>query len=363
VSAGDLRLPYGSTGAPLDARLLDDFVVACHRASAGEVPWHEALEAFRSALGASVVVLEGDFNGASNAASQQRFRFQAERLEQCRAPAQPPDGASEGSSRCAGGSRQVAFRTGGVALSIIIEWDCKDDVRIDWCDDALNLAVFHIGCAFGRNRDGPRIAHASSLAEALLERLSLPVLVMDAQRVVRHMNRAAAEVLCHHRQVRVEHGVLQCQRAREGSEIDRVLCALGIRPGQTERAARESSHGLVRLAADARSQVAHLLIFPAVTRASLGLLGEEALAVVFVFSRHRVVDCDPQVFIELFGLTKAEARLLTGLVAGMPIKRIASVFQLSEHTVRCQLKSLMKKMQIRQQPDLVSLLSTLPPIR
>lgn len=263
----------------------------------------------------------------------------------------------------AGGSKRLAFRTGHAHLSLEVEWRRKDDVRIDWCDDALNLAAFHIECAFGRNRDGTRIAHASSLAEALLERLSLPVLVMDAQRVVRHMNRAATDVLCHHRQVRVEHGVLQCQRAREGSEIDRVLCAVGIRPGQTERAARESSHGLVRLAADARSQVAHLLIFPAMTRTSLGLLGEEALAVVFVFSRHRVVDCDPQVFIELFGLTKAEARLLTGLVAGMPLKRIASAFQLSEHTVRCQLKSLMKKMQIRQQPDLVSLLSTLPPIR
>lgn len=363
MSAGEMRLQHRSTVAPFDVRLLDDFVGGCHRASAGEVDWNEALEALRRALRASAVVLEGDFESASNVDSGQRFRFQAGQLEQGVSAMQPSCGASDGPLLRVTGSRQLAFRAGPAALSLVIEWERQDDASTGWCDDALKLAAFHLGCAFGRNQEGPRIAHASSLAEALLERLSIPVLVMDAQRVVRHMNRAAAEVLRHHRQLRVEHGVLQFQRARDSSEIDRVLCAVGIRPGYRERSAAECLQGLVRLAADASSQVAHLLLFPAMTRTSLGLLGEEALAVVFVFSRHRVVAEDPQMFAELFGLTSAEARLLTGLIAGMPLKRIASTFQLSEHTVRCQLKSLMKKMHIRQQPDLVSFLSTLPPIR
>jgi len=363
MSAGEMRLQQRSTVTPFDARSLDGFVAACHRASAGEVEWNEALEALRRALRASAVVLESDFESASNSRSSPRFRFQAGQLEQDVAAIKRVCSASDDSLLCVAASRQLAFRAGPAALSLVIEWERQDDASIGWCDDALKLAAFHIGCAFGRNQEGPRIAHASSLAEALLERLSIPVLVMDAQRVVRHMNRAATEVLRHHRQLRVEHGVLQCQRARDSSEIDRVLCAVGIRPGHTQRSTAESMQGLIKLAADSSSQVAHLLIFPAMTRTSLGLLGEEALAVVFVFSRHRVVAEDPQMFAELFGLTSAEARLLTGLIAGMPLKRIASTFQLSEHTVRCQLKSLMKKMHIRQQPDLVSFLNTLPPIR
>lgn len=358
-----MRLQQRSTVTPFDVRLLDDFVGVCHRASAGEVEWNEALEALRRALGASAVVLEGDFESALTGDSGQLFRSQAGQLEQDVAAIKRVCGTSDDSLLCVAASRQLAFRAGPAALSLVIEWERQDDASIEWCDDALKLAAFHLGCAFGRNQDGLRIAHASSLAEALLERLSIPVLVMDAHRVVRHMNRAAAEVLRHHRQLRIEHGVLQCKRARDSSEIDRVLCAVGIRPGHTERSAAESMQGLIKLAADASSQVAHLLIFPAMTRISLGLLGEEALAVMFVFSRHRVVAEEPQMFVELFGLTSAEARLLTGLVAGMPLKRIASTFQLSEHTVRCQLKSLMKKMHIRQQPDLVSFLSTLPPIR
>ena len=64
---------------------------------------------------------------------------------------------------------------------------------------------------------------------------------------------------------------------------------------------------------------------------------------------------DPQFIGALFELTPAEARLASLLAAGHDLKQIAKMQNLSLHTVRTQLHSVMEKTGTRRQADLVQL--------
>ena len=61
----------------------------------------------------------------------------------------------------------------------------------------------------------------------------------------------------------------------------------------------------------------------------------------------------------LYGLTAAECRLVAALVRGDAPKEAAQRFQVSENTIRTQLKSVLAKTGVRRQVDLVLLISRL----
>jgi DNA-binding CsgD family transcriptional regulator len=64
----------------------------------------------------------------------------------------------------------------------------------------------------------------------------------------------------------------------------------------------------------------------------------------------------PALLKQLFGLTPAEARLAIEVVRGHGLKGIASALQVSEGTVRTQLKAILAKTNTHRQADLVGLL-------
>jgi len=61
----------------------------------------------------------------------------------------------------------------------------------------------------------------------------------------------------------------------------------------------------------------------------------------------------------LYGLTTAESRLAAALARGDAPKKAAQRFQVSENTIRTQLKSVLAKTGVRRQVDLVLLISRL----
>ena len=57
----------------------------------------------------------------------------------------------------------------------------------------------------------------------------------------------------------------------------------------------------------------------------------------------------------LFLLTEAEARIAQALAEGMTIKEYADKLELSEHTVRSQVKNIFRKCAVRSQAELLQL--------
>ena len=87
--------------------------------------------------------------------------------------------------------------------------------------------------------------------------------------------------------------------------------------------------------------------------------GASAQAVVFLDDAASSRSADDRILQTLFGLTSAESRLAQALVAGLPPKRIADRFALSENTIRTQIKSLYAKTDTRGLASLTALLSRL----
>lgn len=63
------------------------------------------------------------------------------------------------------------------------------------------------------------------------------------------------------------------------------------------------------------------------------------------------------VLASLFSLTPAESRLLTCLLQGLSPNQYAALKNLSQNTVRNQLKSIFEKTEVRRQSDLVGMVS------
>lgn len=96
--------------------------------------------------------------------------------------------------------------------------------------------------------------------------------------------------------------------------------------------------------------VCRLELVPAAPELSLG---KEAL--VFLRMRHDGTRVPPSIdsLCGTFGITPAEARVLTALMAGQSPKQHAVLQGVSVHTVRSQVTSLMTKMECARQVDLV----------
>jgi DNA-binding CsgD family transcriptional regulator len=62
--------------------------------------------------------------------------------------------------------------------------------------------------------------------------------------------------------------------------------------------------------------------------------------------------------IQLFGLTRVEARLAARLANGQSVEEIANEFSVSLNTARTHLKSIFNKTGVRRQSELVALLLT-----
>jgi len=140
--------------------------------------------------------------------------------------------------------------------------------------------------------------------------------------------------------------------------------ALHLRSGRLWHPRAEVQHALqsalarvpqarepVRLSiADERGGQYRLELVPAVPQLSLG---KEAL--VFIRIHHDDTRSLPPIdsLCSSFGITPAEARVLTALMAGQSPKQHAGLQGVSVHTVRSQVTSLMTKMECTRQVDLV----------
>ncbi|HLI19676.1 MAG TPA: helix-turn-helix transcriptional regulator, partial [Stellaceae bacterium] len=65
---------------------------------------------------------------------------------------------------------------------------------------------------------------------------------------------------------------------------------------------------------------------------------------------------------QLFGLSKAEARVAAGIAEGRRLVDIAQEFDVRMPTVRTQLRAVLKKVGASRQADLVRIVLALPPM-
>lgn len=196
-----------------------------------------------------------------------------------------------------------------------------------------------------------RTAERDTLAE-IVDHLAAPVIMVDPKQRIVHSNMAAQEFLAEGKSLSSVRGVLTASNPRNQEGLRRVTRAPDL---DAKSLALESEEGPVT--------VATVLPLTGGLRASHGK-HLSASAAIFV---HNQLSFDERMIATLataFGLTGAEARVLSALLEGLSIAEAAARFQISVNTVRWHLKRLFEKTNTKRQGDLIRLAScAIPQVR
>lgn len=196
-----------------------------------------------------------------------------------------------------------------------------------------------------------RTAERDSLAE-VLNHLAAPVIMVDPKQRIVHSNTAAQEFLAEGKSLSSVRGVLTAIDPRNQEGLRRVTRAPDLDP---KSLALESDEG--------RFTVATVLPLTSGLRGTYGKL-LSASAAVFVHNQTSFDEGMVTALAAAFGVTCAEARVLSALLEGLSLAETAARYQISVNPVRSHLKRLFDKTNTKRQGDLIRLASSaIPQIR
>jgi DNA-binding CsgD family transcriptional regulator len=196
-----------------------------------------------------------------------------------------------------------------------------------------------------------RTTERDSLAE-VLNHLAAPVIMVDPKRRIVHTNISAQEFLAEGKGLSSVHGVLTASDPRNQEGLRRVTRAPDL---DAKSLALESDEGPLT--------VATVLPLTSGLRAGYGKQ-LSASAAIFVHNQPSFDDGMVTTLATAFGLTGAEARVLSALLEGLSLADTAARFQITVNTVRWHLKRLFEKTSTNRQSDLIRLASSaIPQIR
>jgi DNA-binding CsgD family transcriptional regulator len=190
------------------------------------------------------------------------------------------------------------------------------------------------------------LAHARSA----LDRIAFGLVICDADGKVRHANRIAEEILSADDGIALgADQILQIADEGGQQQLTQVISAA---------ARRATNGGALRIARTGRAPL-KLLVAP-LPEAQHAALGGAGGALVLIDDPERGAAPALDALKTLFGLTAAEARLARRLAQGdLTAPEIAAEFALSPQTIRTQIKSLHRKMEVSHQAEISAIVSRL----
>ncbi|HXR87602.1 MAG TPA: LuxR C-terminal-related transcriptional regulator [Stellaceae bacterium] len=193
------------------------------------------------------------------------------------------------------------------------------------------------------------------LPQRILDNMSVGALVADQSGQVRFANAAAEEILAENDGLGRRDNRIQAARSFETNSLLAALRDAAV----TGRA--EKREGGALLIARPSGKLPYAVVVMPLT-ATGGAEGKGARALVFVSDlAHRNNELAPRLS-QLFGLSKAEARVAAGIAEGRRLTEIAQEFDVRMPTVRTQLRAVLKKVGASRQADLVRIVLALPPM-
>lgn len=189
---------------------------------------------------------------------------------------------------------------------------------------------------------------AQSISDALA-RLPLAVLAVDADARVLEANERARALLSTADPLGSSRGTLEARRWQQNEALRAAIT----------RTARERTTGSVLLGEPGARYTATTLPPSEVTE---DVWSTPPAALVLVAALDHPPTAAVERWIELFGLTLAEARVADALLAGQPLKACARQLGVSVNTAKTQLHSVFDKTGTSRQADLLHLLGRVPAV-
>ena len=189
----------------------------------------------------------------------------------------------------------------------------------------------------------------SHALRSAIDCLIVGVAFVDFEGGVVHRNRKAEELLRRNDGLMLKHNRLHASAQRESSELQALITGAiqtsegkGLSAGGTTLVSRKGGRPL------------SLSVVP-LRPFGIGLEQQPA-AVVFISDPDQRIEIPADLLRRCYGLTVAEARLVTTLLEGHALKKAADLCGVTHNTAKSQLKSIFLKTQVQRQSELIKLL-------
>lgn len=222
---------------------------------------------------------------------------------------------------------------------------------------AMHRLGFHAQHAIEIWRRHRRTRQQALAGEAIVSRLSQPVVLVDGGLRIHHRNAAAVDQLAHGGSVREREGRLVCAAAAAQADLLQAIDRLGLGEGGRLPDAMQPRRIVVRAG---QSPGGVLLMLSALQpHETMGAFGPERIAMVLLHDLTRRRAPDPLLVSIAYSLTPAEGQVACSVAAGLSPVRIAECHGTSVHTVRAQLATVFEKVGVRRQAELAAALAGL----
>lgn len=190
-----------------------------------------------------------------------------------------------------------------------------------------------------------------------LDRLAVPVMLVDEQRQVALQNKAAIQAATGDWPLYVnERERLCCSIAHADTEITLALRALQLSGAAGLQHGPGQDRVVVRVAMPGRQKPLLVCLLALRPDATLCAFGGTPLAMLVIHDPNRPARIDPFGLAAAFELTPAEARVAVALAEGSSPKEIARQLGVSFNTVRTQVQAVHAKFGVSRTTELVALI-------
>jgi DNA-binding CsgD family transcriptional regulator len=208
-----------------------------------------------------------------------------------------------------------------------------------------------------------KLAGPSFIGLETLNRLPYPMLLLDESRRLVYQNDLARELISRSALVHCNQGLLCGPDAQGDAQLLLALRTLGLASGAYlgQGSTPTSDKAFVRLQ---NSQGVWLGVHAHALRSaeSMGAFGAKDLALVLLHEPGGQLEPDPFVVASMWDLNPAEAQVMVGLGRGLTAQDLATQRGVALTTIRSQIQAAMAKTGATRQAELVSLLSSMPPV-
>ncbi len=219
--------------------------------------------------------------------------------------------------------------------------------------------AWHLQTALGLWQRQQVVQQQALAGAAIVSRLAQPVLVVDAQLRIHHLNAAAQALIGRHAGVAERRGRLACSAAAAQAELLVALQQLNLgapTAAPTAAPAAAPSRSLVR---SDRGGGLLMVLMPLQPHETLAAFGPQPLALMLLHDLAQRRTPDPLLVATAFELTPAEAQVACRVAAGLGPQAVARASGVSVHTVRAQLAAVFQKVGVRRQAELGAALAGL----
>ena len=189
----------------------------------------------------------------------------------------------------------------------------------------------------------------SAVAARAFDQVATGVIVVDADGLIIEMNGLAERVVRRADGLTIRHDALGAARVFETAKLAAAI-ASATRPG----AAATSGRILIGRRGSKRDYI--LTVSP--LSVNLGFYSDPMALIIVVDPEARCPRADD--LSAYFGLSFAECRLAMQLMSGKPLRAIAAESGAATATLRTQLRSILKKVGVERQADLLLVLANVP---